>query len=203
MRLLTLEGLPKTCTDLARILGGGRGRAMITIPTSVSPTATSSTRAKADEIAACFANVLAKAKLLQRVATTSPTAHTYCCAHWIELPLAMSHKERCTLFEVFMDMSDMLLQYLDIPVDKHDALVLHTDPNECFESLLDTMEARDLTFHDLHAYLTFLKLHTQRRCSVRVLTCPPRSTENVFQLLRLGHTISHGLASYRTSSHHL
>jgi len=199
MRLLTLEGLPKTCSDLARILGG-RGKTIMTIPATASTTTTSSTRSKTDEIVASFAGLLAKAKMLQRVATQ---AETCCCAHWIELPLVMTEEERGALFNVYMDISDALIELLNIPIDSHTVLVLDTDVHDCFETLLESMEARDLTYHDLSSLLCFFKHSIQDRCAVRIIQCPPRAGENMFELLRLGHTIIryYGFPVHRHQSH--
>ena len=175
---------------------------MLTIPAIVSPAATSATSTPVDEIATCFASVLAKTKLLQRVAS-SPSTSVCCCAHWIDLPLAMSLRERVALFDMVCDVSASLMQVLDIPVDQHDVLILDTDPHDTLESMIECMEARDLTYHDLHSYLEFLKTHVGRRCVVTIIPCPARITENMFELLRLGHHIIHGFSTRRGIAHRI
>jgi len=96
------------------------------------------------------------------------------------------------LFDVYMDISDGLIKHLGAPIEGHDVFVLDIDPHECLDLLIDSMESRGFTLHDLSSYTEFLKSSLCTRCHVTVIRCPHGFIENKFQLLHTADRMIRG-----------
>jgi len=176
MKLVTLEGLPTSCDDILKNIQHHRHWAVV--PTPVVPAPTSHVTS-GEEVAMVLSNVIARMKLLQRT-----PGDIVCGAHWIETP-PLSMDSRRLVHRIAAEMMVALADALSLTIEHHTVVMTSMNPHECFEQLITSMEARDLTLNDIleeSVFFDTLTVPSPFPYSIKILQCPPNMISNQFDV---------------------
>jgi hypothetical protein len=190
MHIVTLEGLPRTCHDVLRIIQ--QNKQYPVLPSPSMPSQTSHTPL-VDEINTVFQNIVFRMKMLQRI---SSMGSVVCGAHWIESP-PLGTTARWALHSLSLELVGALAEDLAVRVEKHTVIILHSSIHECFEHLLSCMEARQIVLDDLvqetkimHALAGSEKAASPFPHTVHELHCPAFLRDNNVDLLMMASRVS-------------
>lgn len=185
MRLVTLEGLPKTCTEVMRLLT--QTKSLAVLPSPIIPSCTSSHSTPGDDVCTVLSNMVTRLKMLQRM---NPVATNIVCGgcHWIESP-PIGSRGRAILHRLNQELSRALADVLNVTIERHIIILMRSSVHECFENLLGDVESRDHTMHDLIEESAFLEslanvpgIMSAFPYTVRRVTCPPFMRDNQYDL---------------------
>ena len=191
MRLVTLEGLPKTCTEVLRVLT--QTKSVAVLPSPIIPSCTSAHRSPGDDVCTILSNSITRLKILQRMNQGS----TVCGGcHWIESPPTGS-RGRAILHRLNLELSMAIAEVLNIVVERHVIILMKSSVHECFENLLGDVESRDHTMHDLMEESSFLEslsnvpgIMSAFPYTVRKVLCPPFMRDNPYDVWTTAMRIS-------------
>lgn len=199
MRLVTLEGLPKTCIDVLNTIH--KQKMIVVLPSPMIPLATSAQITPADDVCKALSNSLSRLKMLHRMNLASSSIICGGC-HWIESP-PLGVPGRAILHRLIQDLSRAISDELGVDIEKHIIIVLNTSVHECFENLLRSMEGRDYTLHDLYEEKTFLERVSSIPGALSAfphavyhVSCPPFMLDNDIDLVKTSIKITDILKSH-------
>lgn len=199
MKLVTLEGLPKMCLDVVKILH--HSKSLTVLPAPIVPSPTSLQNSPGDDVCTALSNVATRMKMLHRANLATSSVVCGGC-HWIESP-PLGMRGRAILHRLTQELSKALADEYDMAIEHHMIVMMSTSVHECFETLLSGMEGRDHTMHDLIEEAEFLESLTRIPgimsafpYSIERVTCPLYMQDNEHELvttaMRIASLIKHG-----------
>lgn len=199
MKLVTLEGLPKMCLDVVKVLH--HSKSLTVLPAPIAPSPTSLQNTPADDVCTALSNAAARMKMLHRMNLASSSIVCGGC-HWIESP-PLGMRGRAILHRLTQELSKAVAEEYEMTIEHHMIVVLSASVHECFETLLSNMEGRDHTMHDVVEEAGFLESLTRIPgimsafpYSVERVTSPPYIQDNEHDLvttaMRIAAIIKHG-----------
>lgn len=203
MRLVTLEGLPKMCADVVKVLHHSKSLTVLPAPIIPSPTSLQNTRA--DDVCMALSNVAVRMKMLHRMNLASSSVVCGGC-HWIESP-PIGMRGRAILHRLIRELTGAVADEYGMTIDHHMIVLLDTSLHECFETLLTNMEGRDHSMHDLIEDAEFLESVTRIPgivsafpYSIERVACPAFMKDNDHDLVRttmhIASLIKHGFCKH-------
>jgi len=195
MRLVTLEGLPKTCTEVLRVLT--QTKSVAVLPSPIIPSCTSAHSSPGDDVCTILSNSITRLKILQRMNHGMHSTHVVCGGcHWIESP-PIGSRGRAILHRLNLELSMAIAEVLGIVVERHIIMLLKSSVHECFENLLGDVESRDHSMHDLIEESSFLEslsnvpgIMSAFPYTVRKIVCPPFMRDNPYDVWTTAMRIS-------------
>lgn len=187
MILVTLEGLPRSCTLVLKTLSS-----FASVPCPIPPAATNAHHNIAEEIVNVFANAVDRMRNLQR---HNNGTRLLVGAHWIDTPPGLDEKGRDVLHSIVDELTKELAVALDVCIDKHIYLLLEMNTHEYFSMLLDSMESRDVLLDDLIDSQEFLKKTIKEKPDHLCFRLPPSMHDNTIDLAIVSSTISRCIKS--------
>lgn len=185
MILVTLEGLPRTCTSLLKCV-----TSFASVPCPNPPTPTNAHFDLREEVHIVFSNVLARMLILQH--HVDDGTGILLGAHWIDTPPGLSVRGRKALFALAEELKMALAEAFGIRIEKHLHLYVDMNVHECFETLLQSMEARDVMLHDLLSAQAFLKSVAPSHC----ISMPSMMHDNATDMALTASHISNAIKKW-------
>lgn len=192
MKLVTLEGLPGTCTDVLKIMH--QNKSFSVLPTPLLPAPTSTHSAHANDVCMVLSNMLTRLKMLRRMHAVAGENDIVCGAHWVESP-PVGLRGRMALHKICQDLTLAVAEDMQIDIEEHVIVLLKSSIHECFEHLL--MESHIVTMNDIIEEAGFLEslslmdgVMSAFPYVVRHVPCPPHMKDNMIDLLMTASRIS-------------